>query len=393
MKKPNFIYVIAFTLTIVMIACTHDQIITEETSTDELQWKPSDGIAQFIPSEYKDNIRAEDIEYAERILLNSREKTLESRGNQIVIPAGSSNALTGAIASAEDGDVIILEPGDHTQSGTVVINKYVSIIGYGANLIFSGTSFSPTLHISPGLHITDKGWVSTIQGITFKSTDTIPGVAVFVEHSRSVKIVRNKFENWVSSILLYQSDYCTIGNNTIAANLSWQTGIIPLAQGIVLSDGSHNQVIRNEVSGAVMGIFTGGSLGLSLGNIMHQNVFGHFMCKLTPGVLTVAGTLINTENTTSNWLVIFNSSDHNILDGYLVVDGASRNLLQHNKADNNGVYDIELQGATTRFGYPTPTSFNNTVVVASSVQIIKNCGDNNKVIGGTIESNVTVPCN
>ncbi|MEO5581416.1 MAG: NosD domain-containing protein [Saprospiraceae bacterium] len=395
MKKPSFIYVIVVTLTIVMISCTHDSIIIEETSTnaDELQWKPSDGIAQFIPQEYKDNIRAEDIEYAERILRNPKEEVLSTRGNQIVIPAGSSNALAGAIASAGAGDVIILAAGNHTQNGTVVINKSVNIIGVGANLIFSGTGFSPTLHFSPGLHIIDKGCVSTIQGITFKSTEPIPGLALFIDHSRSIKIAFNRFENWAFSIIVYQSDFNTIANNTISCNLSWQTGLIPLAQGIIFSDGAHNQIIRNEVFGAVAGIFTGGSQGLSLGNKMHDNVFGHFMCQFTPGILTAGSTPINTVGTTSKWLVIFNSSDHNLLDGYLIVDGSNKNLLQHNKADHNGVYDIELQGATTRFGYPTPASHDNTVVVANSSQLIKNCGDNNKVYGGTIESNVTVPCN
>lgn len=388
MKSKHLFLLFVISAFLLIQSCTHDTVIVENTSValeNDLPNLPLDGIAKYIPIDYTENIRPLDLEFADRLLHASRESLLTTRGREVHIIAGSSNALAAAIAGAGAGDMIVLDPGNHTESGTVTIDKSLTIMGYGANLIFSGSPFDASLHFSPAIHITNKGCISTIQGLTFQCTDAIPGVAIFIDQSRDVKIIGNRFENWAFSITLYQSDYCTIGNNIISANTSWKTGTIPNVQGITLSDGAHNQLIRNEIWGAVFGIFTGGSQGLDLGNYTHDCVYGQIMCKVTPGVLNVGGTLINTSSSSARWLCIFNTSSNNMIDGYLVVDGAHHNLLDHIKASNNRLYDIHLAGGTSIFGYFTPTSFENTVIARADLTV-KDEGVGNKVNGGTLIS-------
>lgn len=46
------------------------------------------------------------------------------------------------------------------------------------------------------------------------------------------------------------------------------------------------------------------------------------------------------------------------------------------------MYDVELTAETYRFGFLTPASFNNTFIAGSYLNIIvKNCGNNNTIIG------------
>ena len=73
---------------------------------------------------------------------------------------------------------------------------------------------------------------------------------------------------------------------------------------------------------------------------------------------------------------------------------AVNNLLQANSASNNALYDIELTGDSYRFGFLTPRSHDNTVKAAPFGNLkIKNCGDNNVVMGGQLVDNTADPCN
>ncbi|MEO5581415.1 MAG: hypothetical protein ABIR66_01880, partial [Saprospiraceae bacterium] len=162
MKTNSLFSFLTMIIILIMSSCTQDKVITNEDSltSEDIQWKPSDGIAQFIPSEYKDNIRAEDIEYAERILRNPKEELLSARGNQIHLAAGSVNALAAAIASAGNGDVIVLDPGDHFESGTIYINKSVNIWGDHANYISSGVAVpSDFSHFTSAIYISAPGCI------------------------------------------------------------------------------------------------------------------------------------------------------------------------------------------------------------------------------------------
>ena len=69
--------------------------------------------------------------------------------------------------------------------------------------------------------------------------------------------------------------------------------------------------------------------------------------------------------------------------GYLVIDGANNNTLINNQGGNNARVDMELTADTYRFGFLTPKSFDNFVDARSHQDLtIKDCGDNNRVVGG-----------
>ena len=84
----------------------------------------------------------------------------------------------------------------------------------------------------------------------------------------------------------------------------------------------------------------------------------------------------------------------NLNVGYVVIDGANRNILENNNAARNGSYDMELTTDSYRFGFLTPMSYDNTVNAGSFQNIrIKDCGRNNKITGGIKVNTTTDPCN
>ncbi|MEP7269716.1 MAG: right-handed parallel beta-helix repeat-containing protein [Saprospiraceae bacterium] len=393
-------------LTLVLFAflqiqsCTTEDIQTASSNNkfeEVVSWKPGDGIRKFIPQEYLQSFKQDEFKAIENLMQNPYDEGLISRSAPIHIAAGTTDKLNAAIAASENGDVIILDPGDHFETGTVWITKSLTITGYGANLIFSNTPAFTSSTVLPwtfkaAMYINKSGCISTIRGIHFKGADAIPGLCIFVENSKDVRILSNTFENWQESIVMYNSEYCTIWRNKISANPGWTTGVIPESDGIVLSDGSHNQIIENEVENAVLGIFTGGTLGIDFSNNTHNCLYGQILCKVPSGLYVVNGFTVNTNASTSNWIAMFNNSTDNYAAGYLLIDGTNKDYLDHNKASNNAAYDIELTGDSYRFGFFTPKSFNNRVSAYGWLKV-KDCGDNNKVYGGSLVNNTLDPCN
>lgn len=399
MKTRHLFCLLLLSTGMIYTSCTRDQVISADQPISEaeaIQWKPADGIARFIPQEYKDNILAEDLAFAERLLLNPKEEDLAARGQEIHIAAGSSNALAAAIASAGHGDVIVLDPGDHFETGTVYIDKTISLMGYGANYISSGVVYASDFNVKSALHVTAKGCISTIRGITFKSTETHPGVCIFLENTKSIKVLYNTFENWNLAIMSAASDFGTILGNKIIADPSWSTGEILEADGMLFSDGKHNQVTNNEVSQALLGIFAGGSQGMDFGNYTHDCFIGQIFCRVPAGGYmhggsTIDGIDIDTKTSAARWLAAFNKSENNAFTGYLIIDGAHDNNLQNNSTKTNGAYDYYAVGDSHLFGFFTPKAFSNTIN-AYGYQTVKNCAVNTIIRGGILIDPALDPC-
>ena len=396
MRKQLYLFMLAISAMLLMTQCTRDLVLTplatEPEINEALAWTPDQGILKFLSDEDKQNAVAEDLESIDRMLKNPKAEDLRSRGAETHIPAGSNNALAAAIAAAGADDVIILDAGDHTETGTVVVNKKVKIYGEkGANLIFSNTPSSPIANFSPAFHIQSGAEGTIIKGLVFKGNDPIPGVCVFIDSANSIKILQNKFENWQLAIVGYTTDRLILTQNKIAVNTGWQIGAIPLAHGIIISDGNRSSIVMNEIYGGVFGIFTGGNFGLSFSNNTYQCVYGQVLCKVPPGELKINNRLINTKGSTQHWKVKYNMSNNNLAAGYIVIDGANGNWLQHNCADGNGTYGIELTGESSRFGFLAPKSFNNTVIAYRNLTV-KDCGENNAVIGGIWVNTNEDPC-
>ncbi|MEZ4991256.1 MAG: hypothetical protein R2824_12620 [Saprospiraceae bacterium] len=62
-----------------------------------------------------------------------------------------------------------------------------------------------------------------------------------------------------------------------------------------------------------------------------------------------------------------------------------------NEASRNADADVELAGDSERFGFLTPTSFENKVISSPGISI-KDCGVDNDIVGGELVDTEVVPC-
>lgn len=391
MKMKALYFFSLFCALVVFSNCNRDQDLAgspEETLNEAQAWKPSEGMSPFLESETRARIPAEDLEFVDRILKNPNADILRSRGAEVHIPAGSVNALPGAIAAASAGDVIILDAGDHMEMGNILINKPVTLMGEkGTNLIFSGVppGAPPGGNFIPAIHLIQGAEGSVIRNIRFTSSDPLPGACIFVDSIERVKVLQNVFESWIFSVVGYAANRLIITQNKITVG--------PVgAHGIVLSDGDRNVVVLNEIINAVFGIFTGGTNGISFSNNTHHCVYGQVLCKVPPGDIVINNRVLNTKAPTINWSVKYNNASNNQAAGYLVIDGSYNNFLLHNNGSGNGAYDIELTSDTERFGFLAPASHHNRVIAFHWLRV-KDCGVNNQVIGGMLVNNAVDPCN
>ncbi|MBK8513717.1 MAG: hypothetical protein IPL56_16015 [Saprospiraceae bacterium] len=112
----------------------------------------------------------------------------------------------------------------------------------------------------------------------------------------------------------------TILGNKIIADPSWSTGEILESDGIVFSDGKHNQVTNNEVSQALLGIFAGGSQGMDFCNYTHDCFIGQILCRVPAGgymmgVVPLMDIDFDTKTSAARWLAVFNKSENNYFVG------------------------------------------------------------------------------
>ena len=195
------------------------------------------------------------------------------------------------------------------------------------------------------------------------------------------------------SILVEKSNNTRIAYNKINTTLAWTTGDIAFAYGMVNINGKNTRILANTFTGGQFGVWPCDRGGLFIGNECSNNVWGMILCTVPEvgGFIFPDGTPRGSAVSGSSWLVSYNSSHDNFDTGYIVIDNANNNFLYYNKAANNARYDIELAGDSERFGFFTPTSFENRVVALPG-QTVKDCGRDNIVRGGTtIDTNVD-PC-
>lgn len=348
------------------------------------------GITPLLTPEQLNRFDAGELRALDDFLMNPY-ASLETREDNVLrIPAGSSDALADAISRVAEGGIIILESGRHSESGTVTVDKSVSIQGErGAVLEVNTAPIEAVGFLQPALHVLGAEGVK-ISRLTIESPNPIGGAAILLEEAPRAIVVGNILSNHQFGIVIEQSDRCWISLNTINASPAWQTGDIGNAIAILNINGKRNGILGNTVTDAFLGTFTSDEAGLFIGNELSANFIGYLLCKVTP-VPFPDRTLRSAETSCTDWLVLGNSSHDNFNTGYLVIDGANKNDLQGNKAANNAAYDIELAGVSERFGFTTPTSFDNRVVARQQLTV-KNCGDGNTVIGGIVIDTTDDPC-
>jgi len=319
-----------------------------------------------------------------------------ARGRKVVeIPDGSVDALAAAIAEVRDGGVVLLRSGHHTESRTVTVDHSVKIVGEpGATLISDtrpGAGLPAT--VDPALHVLGASQV-VIWGLEIRPKDAVGGTAILIENSPETVIGHNTMRDCQFGVLIQECDGANIIENTIVTTSAWRTGELAAVYGIVSINGEHVEIEGNDVGNAFFGIWVCDKNGEVEQNKLHGNYIGLIFCKVAESDFTLPnGNSAPAEFTATSWRAKGNNSFGNDDAGYLVIDGANNNALESNAASNNGTYGIDLAGDSFRFGFFTPKCFDNKVVAGEFQEIkIKDCGENNTVIGGRLVDNSQDPC-
>lgn len=326
-------------------------------------------------------------------LLRSTSQDIDNRSGAVIeIPADSQDALAGAIAEAESGQTILLKAGIHVENSTVNLNKKVNIIGEEGAIWQTHTQAALDIGVvEPALHIDGVSGVK-IRGINFESQNPLGGTAILVENAPKTQVLKNDFKEHEIGVLIHNSDRVIVSNNTFITSLGWTLDPAAPGFGIAVVNGKNARILGNDITASVFGVWACDTGGWYMGNTTHGNFIGMILCKVPANSFPLpSGEIIGSDRPANNWLTLYNSSFENLNVGYLVVDGANKNFLSSNWAKDNGSYDIELAGATERFGFLAPTSANNRVFSRRDIKI-KDCGESNWVRGGEAIDTGEDPC-
>lgn len=382
MKKVSC-YVLLLVLT---YGCHKESInnTPEPTITEEVQYyiAKAESMLELDESEiaFRAKIEKEDQDIA-------RQKSGHFWGPQLVrVPAGSHNALQNAVDEVRRGGTVLLEAGEHLEDNTVQITKRIRIQGEDGAILRFGTEpdldDTPPLVLDPGLFIQGANGV-IIENIKFRNLGSLAGTAILSYNANFTRIRKNSIEGHLLGIVQEYANFSRIHDNTLISGGEW----------CMLNVNGKNSRIYGNNTGP---IFMGDTRGLIFNNNFDNgNVVGILLCtpRLAPAYIQLPdGTLGSAERSANHWLVVNNQAqDH--LWAYLVIDGANNNTLVNNRATGSILADIEMAGDSERFGFFTPTSFNNLVISTDSPETtIKVCGENNRAIGGTLIDTNEVPC-
>ncbi|UCD49459.1 MAG: right-handed parallel beta-helix repeat-containing protein [Phycisphaerales bacterium] len=298
----------------------------------------------------------------------------------VTVPAGSVDQLAAAIAEAGPGGQVVLEAGVHKESGTVLVDTTVSIVGQDGAVLEAATTPGSAIPVAvePALHIKAAG--ARVSNLSIRAPKgATANCAILIEDAPDVEISDNTITDHQLGILIQNGHRAQIQGNRIRIVSTPDSGLPE--NGIVVINGDYVTIRDNWVSHAFVGIFLSGSQGDASGNTTTESFLGVIFCNPTE-LYAISGQPAVAHTAATGWIVYQNASFANSW-GYIVIDGANNNTLVNNSAALNAMYDIELAGDSMRFGFLTPASYDNMVVQGLDYQglKVKDCGTNNEVRG------------
>lgn len=341
---------------------------------------------------------------------------LLAKAKTVEIPAGSVNALAGALAAAGAGGTVVLESGVHSESGEVLVTLPVRILGEPGAILETATvpANAYPISVTAGLHFKNAPG-STVRGVWFRPPGSSVGnCAVILEDSPACEVAGNQMTQLQYGVFVQGSDEAVIRGNTISLSGNWQLPPGDLAylvdsEGIISNTGQHVLIADNQISGGLFGVFASDGYGELKGNTITGNFFGIFFCHNkdvgAPYYYQFSGSPQFGVQPATSWLAR-NNIVHGNAWGLMVTDGSHDNVLSNNDASGNANpvfgsvppgYDIELTGDTVRFAPNPPlaaASYNNTVIQhQDGTIVVKDCGNNNIVKGHvTLVDTTKDPC-
>ena len=316
--------------------------------------------------------------------------TAQSRHRVIHLRNGSHNQLQVIVDASKPFDHIIIDAGKHYEDKTVYIDHPLFIQGEEGATLYSGVKAIATPDaglLQPALHILNTRKVM-IWNVDFKPIGEAGGIGVLIEQSKHCLVAKSSFHDFQSGIATQHGDYAFIWQNEIHSTSKGFTGEIIDVYGIWLINGDKIRVIDNVVTNSIFGIWSCDLGGLASRNECYNNFIGMILCNVPPTYSLPSGGNVGSENPGTDWLYRDNYSHDNIEVGILIIDGATSNRVYRNRGGNNGTYDIDASGPSLRFGDPVPGSFSNRINSTDYPKTtIRDCGEGNTVIGGTLIKN------
>ncbi len=312
-----------------------------------------------------------------------------------VLPAGSVDGLADAIAEVGPYGTVVVESGLHIETGTVIISHPVRIVGEPGAVIQSTTHPAEGLPyvVDAAIYI-DHARQVHIEGLSFVPDPATGqgGTGILVSYSDRAFIRDNDFSEYLQAVVVHKSDQARIFYNR-ATGLYSEGFATFTSYGFIVASGQNNYLKGNAAEDFWGNYFVSGQDGILNKNTATAGEDGFIFCTYPPVLFTPSGEeAIAAEVSSTGWLAVRNTAQ-NARKGYVVIDGANNCRLVNNNSLNNPVYDYEIVGPTERFGPPAlPTTFNNVVIINDSGDVTKNCGDNNRVYGGTLVGLTVEPC-
>lgn len=317
----------------------------------------------------------------------------EGKNHLVTIPAGSQNALAGAIARVNPYGTVRLAKGDHAQTGTLMISKPVNIIGApGARLLISGVGPFPTVEpgIRAGIHVFKTEFVR-IRNLELVPVGGEGGTAILVQEAPYTFISRVVAEDWQNGVIAEKSDKLYVERSTFTGSSQWQADPTFAVFGVVVVNGERPTIFNNTIKNTVFGVWACDKRGRLSYNKLSGNVNGIELCKVPVSFPLPDGQVVGSEFPATRWLVYHNETKGNFNNGFEVIDGANNCLLVNNRSNNNGGLDYEFAGPTSRYGFPAPTSARNRAFLSGGSRW-KDCGEGNRVFRGVEVSVEESPC-
>lgn len=387
MRRPA---IVACVMGLALAGCGQEQASAPTGTTDAARDVTADRMESAAKQEAAAMERVKELE-ALAALPDGGIDQLSRLGNIVWLPPGT-DALADAIDEAGRGGIVVLMPGVHEESETVLVGERVRLLGQpGAVLEVDTEGTEDATILDPALHIQDAAG-TIVWGLTIRPRGPIGGAAILVDDSRRVTVAFNTIVDHQFSVVAEQGDDIVILGNDIACSAAWQDGTVAETHGVVIINAEDAVVAGNTISDGLFGIWPCDKGGVAIGNSITGCFIGIIHCRVPEYLVMPDGTVVGAEFSATDWVTKFNHASGSFDANYIVIDGANGNVLVHNESTNPGTYDIELVGDSYRFGFLTPTSFDNVVIVGNDDYIVKDCGIDNVVVGGDLVDNDEDPC-
>jgi len=374
--KHVFLFAILFTL----VSCMDETLTT-----------PSD--EQALQAQKHIEATEADVAAAEQKIEQFEAAWIDFR-NPVIVPAGSVDALAGAIEEAGTGGTVVLASGDHTENQTLVINTRVRIVGEAdVNLIFPNVNPPMDIpkEIVPAIHIRDASrvWLRNFTISTGSSEASRYGVVI--QDAPQTRLQKLTITGFQDGILIDGGDESQILNNTLIGVLDQFPDLV--LWGIANSTGQDVTIFNNNVSNFAVGIFFSDANGLAYSNIVSGGTIGFIWCTVPAWQNYPNGDFVSAASPANAWVGFRNTVASSVFN-YLIIDGATNSVAIQNSSIDAILYDYEIAGESERFGFITPTSSNSLVVANGAVSDvnIKDCTGDNTIIGGNLVDTAVDPC-